>query len=464
MMNNVFIKSNKNEKEIIIFIDLQNDFQNMITNEYEQLLEKLLKYLYVLKKDYMFIKSNYFEINFENETFLDRLDGTHMGKKICIKDTTGSEIIDKIKFYTNDSNTIIKKYYSAFKMTNLHSYLQSKNITTLIFAGLTVNTCIKATIIDGIKLGYKIKIIDECVTSINEKMKTKGLDDLSKNYNVDIVKLENIINGFEIYCEGDTFLINDIFSNDIYSDLTFEQIIEECNWKTMKINGGTLAREIDVQSIKNDNLMPVYRNPSDEYIEPHEPTPIIKKMFDWLNNNLNLYENKFNHVFIKYYKSCVDGIGKHSDKTLDLGLNSYIGNLSLGSKRKMKFTSKISKEVIEIPLKTNSILFIGMKTNKKWFHEVKPDLRQEKFKSADELAYETRRVSLTFRTVCTFMNLDTKKISGQGAPTNNDINIDDIELLNQDKKKLIEAFSKENKLADFDWNKYYSCGFYSLNT
>jgi len=50
MMNNFFIKSNKNEKEIIIFIDLLNDFQNMITNEYEQLLEKLLKYVYVIKK------------------------------------------------------------------------------------------------------------------------------------------------------------------------------------------------------------------------------------------------------------------------------------------------------------------------------------------------------------------------------------------------------------------------------
>lgn len=132
-------------------------------------------------------------------------------------------------------------------------------------------------------------------------------------------------------------------------------------------------------------------------------------MFGWLNDNLNLNENKFNHVFIKYYKSCADGISKHNDKTLDLGLNSYIGNLSLDSKRKMKFTSKISKEVIEIPLKINSILFIGMKTNKIWVHEVKPDLRQEKFKSADELAYETRRLNLTFRTACIFMNLDTKK-------------------------------------------------------
>ncbi len=134
----------------------------------------------------------------------------------------------------------------------------------------------------------------------------------------------------------------------------------------------------------------------------------------------------------------------------------------------MKFTSKLSKEVVEIPLKSNSILFIGMKTNKKWLHEVKPDLRPEKLKLPDELAFETKRMSLTFRTACTFMDINTKKISGQGAPNiNNDmnkININDIELLNQDKKRLINAFSNENKLSNFDWKQYYSGGFYSLST
>lgn len=37
MMNNFFINSNvnKNEKEIIIFVDLQNDFQNMMIDEFE---------------------------------------------------------------------------------------------------------------------------------------------------------------------------------------------------------------------------------------------------------------------------------------------------------------------------------------------------------------------------------------------------------------------------------------------
>lgn len=124
----------------------------------------------------------------------------------------------------------------------------------------------------------------------------------------------------------------------------------------------------------------------------------------------------------------------------------------------MKFTSKTTKEIVEITLKSNSILFIGMETNKKWFHEVKPDGRPIKEKTSDELAYNTQRMSLTFRTACTFMDNtnQTNKLFGQGAPTSNQTTDDRI--------ALIKAFSNENKLADFDWNEYYGCGFYSLHT
>lgn len=95
-----------------------------------------------------------------------------------------------------------------------------------------------------------------------------------------------------------------------------------------------------------------------------------------------------------------------------------------------------------------------METNKKWFHEVKPDGRPIKEKITDELAFDTQRMSLTFRTTCTFMN-NTNKLFGQGVPTSNETD---------DKISLIKAFSNENKLADFDWNEHYGCGFYSLHT
>jgi nicotinamidase-related amidase/alkylated DNA repair dioxygenase AlkB len=456
--------------ELVIMIDLQNDFADIMNDKFTNSINKLCKYLKLTKKEMLFIKSHYFEVQLDkiniNSFIIDRLEGTHQGKKICIKNTFGSELINLVKSYSNDSNTIIKHYYSGFKETNLQEYLEKNNIDTLIFCGLTINTCVKATILDGLRLGYNVKIIKECVIGINDKMTIKGLEELKLFNGIQIFNLNTYTNGFEIYCSGDTFILNDVFPSNIYNDETFANLIDECDWKQMEIQGGQLSRLVDVQAIideSNEHLIPVYRNPSDKYIEPHELTPTIQKMFDWLNSQIDLDGIKFNHVFLKYYKSCSDGIGKHSDKTLDLNKFSYIGNLSLGSTRKMTFRSKITSEIINVTLKSNSILFIGMETNKKWLHEVKPDLRSNSLKTPDELAFQTQRMSLTFRTACTYFNIETNKLEGQGAPK---IYIDpnDCEKIEADKDNLIKAFGQENKLADFDWIEFYSSGFYSLCT
>lgn len=456
--------------ELVVFVDLQNDFLDIMNDEFINSINKLCKYLKLLKKDMLFIKSHYFELPesklYTNDIIINRLEGTHLGKKICIKETLGAELINFIKPYSNKTNTIIKHYYSGFKETNLDENLKKNNIDTLVFCGLTINTCVKATILDALRLGYKVKIIKECVTGINTKMTIKGLDEIKQFENVSVIPLLTYTNGFEIYFNGDTFILNDVFPSDIYNDNTFNQLIDECNWKTMEIQTGQLARLVDVQATINEefnHLIPVYRNPSDKYIEPNKPTPTIKKMFDWLNSQIDLDGIKFNHVFLKYYKSCADGIGKHSDKTLDLNRNSYIGNLSLGSTRNMTFKSKSNNSIINITLKSNSILFIGMETNKRWLHEVKPDLRPEHLKKTDELAYQTQRMSLTFRTVCTYHNIITNKLEGQGAPKVN-IEPNDNEKICLDKQNLIKAFGQENKQSNFDWEEFYSQGFYSMCT
>lgn len=451
-------------------IDLQNDFVNIMNDNFTNSINKLCRYLKLTKKEILFIKSHYFEVELDkinmNSIIIDRLEGTHLGKKICIKNTIGAELVDFVKPYQNDSNIFVKHYYSGFKETTLDEYLKKNNIDTLIFCGLTINTCVKATILDGLRLGYKVKIIKECVTGVNNKMTIKGLEELKLLNGIQIINLNTYTNGFEIYFSGDTFILNDIFPDEIYNNETFTNLINECDWKQMEIQGGQLSRLVDVQAIidkSNMHLIPVYRNPSDNYIEPHKPTPTIQKMFEWLNSQIDLDGIKFNHVFLKYYKSCSDGIGKHSDKTLDLNKSSYIGNLSLGSTRKMTFRSKTTSDTINITLKSNSILFIGMETNKKWLHEVKPDLRDSSVKTPDELAFQTQRMSFTFRTACTYFNTQTNKLEGQGSPKYY-IDPNDYEKMETDKDNLIKAFGQENKLADFDWNEFYSSGFYSLCT
>lgn len=459
--------------ELVIVIDVQNDFLNMMNDEFKKSLVKLCQYCKLLKKKVLFIKSHYglddVGGKVENNV-LDRLNGTHHGKPLCIKDSFGAEFIDDIKPFINSENAeiLIKNFYSGFNQTNLDEYLKKHNIKKLVFCGLTINTCVKATVNDAIKMGYLSTIIEDCVIGKNDKMTAKGLDDINSLGLVHITTLSKYSKDFDVFCEGDTFIVNDIFPQNVCNEHTvFQDLIRECNWKSMEIQGGIISREVDVMYYPTfENLVPVYRNPSDKYIEPHPSSPTITKMFEWLNENIDLngFTNetekiKFNHLFLKYYKSCADGIGKHSDKTLDLKHNSFIANLSLGSTRKFTLTSKIdSNHVINISLKSNSILFIGMETNKKWLHEVKPDKRPKHLKTLDEISFDTQRMSLTFRTASTFYNVKTKTLHGQGAPKII-LNLDEPEKLEIEKNRLIKAFSMENKLADFDWIEYYSTGF-----
>ena len=138
----------------IIIIDTQNDFSNIINDHFKNSLKKLLKYAEIFHYQIIWVKTYYGQVDPETLDTSDRLKGTHIGKtKLCVKDTNGAKIIDDFQPYLTQSNnhTIIKTYYSAFTNTSLHNLLTQQNIKNLVFCGLTVNTCLKATIQDALQ-------------------------------------------------------------------------------------------------------------------------------------------------------------------------------------------------------------------------------------------------------------------------------------------------------------------------
>lgn len=442
-------------RDAIIFVDMQNDFRQIMTNELIESVKKIVKYAYVLRIPVFWIKSYYFQI-LDYVPTADRLKGTHTGKRICIEGTDGSEIIDEFLPFLEHPNakTVVKTWYSAFTETNLHCLLQELQITRLVYCGLTLNTCVRATYLDGVDRGYPSIIIKDCVASFNQKLLDRGLTFFEDK----IINFYEYSNGFDIYCEGDTFILNNIFPSDIYNEEeTFDQLVNSEGWKETKIRGGTLSRLVNVQANKIDNdFVPLYRNPGDNYIEAEPPNPILSKMMNHLNNTLNLDGFEVNHVFMKYYKSPTDGIGRHSDKTLDLLPHSYILNVSLGSTRNMIFRNKTSNNQKQIvKMMSNSCLVIGMKTNRKWLHEVKGDNRSDSLKTFDEKLHNGARMSFTFRSVGTYYCSTRNQFLGLGAP----------QLpFSDDKNDLIEAFSAENAESEFDRNSYYGNGFWALHT
>jgi len=137
--------------------------------------------------------------------------------------------------------------------------------------------------------------------------------------------------------------------------------------------------------------------------------------------------HRVNHVLIQYYRSGKDYISEHSDKTIDVVQGSSIINVSLGAERVMVLRTKkdtlssgnhgsasgastptggdgtTSRSAQRIPLPHASMFVMGLETNKQWLHGIPHDNRPFQTKSAAEQAEGGERISLTFRTIGTFL-------------------------------------------------------------
>jgi hypothetical protein len=117
----------------------------------------------------------------------------------------------------------------------------------------------------------------------------------------------------------------------------------------------------------------------------------------------------------------------------------------------------------DFKLPHNSIFVLGWKTNREWHHAIRPDKRPASEKEPDETAFYGERISLTLRSVATFLNRRTSQIYGQGArcKTINEQTDDEYE---NDEMDMVYAFSAENKQSsEFNWNLNYGRGFNALN-
>jgi nicotinamidase/pyrazinamidase len=95
----------------------------------------------------------------------------------CVQHSFGSKISEDIELNLIDH--IVYKgtnkeadSYSAFfdsngVATNLHQYLQIKQIHTLDIVGLATDYCVKYTVLDALRLKYKVRVLTSACRGIN---------------------------------------------------------------------------------------------------------------------------------------------------------------------------------------------------------------------------------------------------------------------------------------------------------
>lgn len=304
----------------------------------------------------------------------------------------------------------------------------------------------------------------------------------------------------ENLCEGDTTIIHPFLSDPVASGL-FERLCSEVHFQKMMHQGGEVPRFVAVQGeILEDGTQPIYRHPSDETLLCVPFTPAVEAIRTQVEAKVG---HKVNHALIQCYRGGNDYISEHSDKTLDVVPGSYIANVSLGAERTMAFRTKrdasvekenpdkesktgsqssattgasppstvvaeepspTKRQTIRCPMPHNSLVRMGLATNAKWLHGIRPDKRPTSQKSHTELAFGGYRISLTFRHIGTFLsptkNQDEPVIWGQGAVSKTrDGARPVINGQTPEAVTLLKGFGKENHSSEFNWEETYGAGF-----
>ncbi|KAI1810672.1 hypothetical protein GGS20DRAFT_566454 [Poronia punctata] len=282
----------------------------------------------------------------------------------------------------------------------------------------------------------------------------------------------------EPLCEGDTKVVYHVLPEPLVHGI-YERIKDEIDWQRMSHQGGEVPRLVAVQGVVDvDGSKPVYRHPSDESPPLRPLTPAVDEIRRVIEAKLG---HPLNHVLIQLYRHANDYISEHSDKTLDIVRGSYIANVSLGAERTMTLRTKrqrkepsrtgtgneqqvspstLKRQVQRARLPHNSLFQMGLATNMRWMHSIRPDKRLAKERSPAELAYGGARISLTFRHIGTFLNRDEGRIWGQGATAKS--KDEACEVINGQTPavvSMLRAFGRENQASEFDWEAHYGSGF-----
>lgn len=156
--------------------------------------------------------------------------------------------------------------------------------------------------------------------------------------------------------------------------------------------------------------IPIIRTTTQYNIPAHNFSSIHNKIIDTVNDTIkSLPSMNFNNALIEVYDSSYTKMKYHSDQSLDLADNSYIGLFSCYEKpneltehniRKLKIKDKTTNDEFEIPLTHNSFILFSISANSRFFHKIiLEQLTQKK-----TLKTENKWLGITFRESKTFIN------------------------------------------------------------
>ena len=171
------------KKTALIIIDMQNDFvlQNapQCIVGAEAIVPNIQKVLTFFRSKNLPIFHVYREYREDGSDIeKTRLDDFLTQQKYCVPHTKGCEIIDALTPIEGEYK-IVKNRFSGFMQTELDFILRRLGVEKIVVCGIQYPNCIRATIFDGVALGYDVTLITDATEAQTQEIAKANIVDIA---------------------------------------------------------------------------------------------------------------------------------------------------------------------------------------------------------------------------------------------------------------------------------------------
>lgn len=107
-----------------------------------------------------------------------RLQAFLAKQRYCVPGTKGCDVVDELRPIEGEYR-IVKNRFSGFMNTELDFMLRRLGISGIVVCGIQYPNCIRATIFDGVSLGYNVTLITDATGAQTEEVAKANIHDIS---------------------------------------------------------------------------------------------------------------------------------------------------------------------------------------------------------------------------------------------------------------------------------------------
>ena len=231
----------------------------------------------------------------------------------------------------------------------------------------------------------------------------------------------------------------------------FKELLESADFENVaKGRIGNHLVKVGEKGIPIVRTTTMYEIPANNFSAIHNQ--IIESLnIENQNGNINLPLLDFDNALIEVYDCNYKTMKYHSDQSMDLEADSYIGlftcyenpnELTEKNIRKLKLKDRITDEEFEISLTHNSVVLFSLATNAKFLHKI----ILESFPSTKRLEKDNKWLGITFRKSKTFIQFKDNVPYFSGGEL--------LTLANEDQKRdFFKLRGQENSVFNFTYPK-----------